>query len=390
MDKISEDSLNKLTVPTVEMSQHKVQLKQALLSASSSSTDKDTNLMELWRTFMSKSNQKFVIPGATLAIVAVVALTLGLSTATSPDAYAEQLAKQGVQKVSSLSAAQQQYINQHLSGGNALGDLKTAENAKSLKVLTYAQLIALEPQLSSIKSVDVPEISVSSFSIAQVSLNSLKFLSYTDSQNNTHIIGIDSQDLPVLELEYNGTSKNSVTAIPTSATSSSSSSASAPSSSASTQSSPTSPASTSSSSSSKTSSSSSQSSSSSNTPQTSSASPPTQTTVTPLSALTSVISGLDNGVAAQITASNVTLAGPIGNAQGQPIVFTANGETYFAYTQGQKPNFNQSASATASSMAIMAEPSSDSGVVLASANLDKGGILVDSNQEAVGYSTGGN
>jgi len=83
------------------------------------------------------------------------------------------------------------------------------------------------------------------------------------------------------------------------------------------------------------------------------------------------------------------IPGPISDATGQPIVFTANGQTYFAYTQEQQPNFNTTPAQTASTMAIVAEPAADSGVALSQAHLDKTGILVDEDELAVGYSSGG-
>lgn len=123
------------------------------------------------------------------------------------------------------------------------------------------------------------------------------------------------------------------------------------------------------------------------TPETNTPSPvPTQT---PLSALTTVIDNLESGQSADITLNAVLIPGPITDATGQPIVFTANGQTYFAYTQEQEPNFNTTPSQTASTMAIVPEPATDNDLVLSLANLDKSGILVDENGLAVGYSSGG-
>lgn len=110
------------------------------------------------------------------------------------------------------------------------------------------------------------------------------------------------------------------------------------------------------------------------------------TPLTPLSALTNIITNLDNGVSTQVTASAVTIPGPISNATGRPIVFSVSGQTYYAYTQEQEPNFSTTAAQTASTMAIV---NGTKGVSVTPAYLDKGGILVDPNQVAVGFSTGG-
>ena len=111
-------------------------------------------------------------------------------------------------------------------------------------------------------------------------------------------------------------------------------------------------------------------------------------TVTPLSALTAVLANLLNGGTAQVTANTVAVPGPITTAQAQPIVFTANGHSYYAYRQGQAPDFNASASSIANTMAIVT--ANTSGVALSGAHLDKAGNLVDANSHAAGYSIGGN
>jgi hypothetical protein len=107
---------------------------------------------------------------------------------------------------------------------------------------------------------------------------------------------------------------------------------------------------------------------------------------TPLSTLTTIITNLDKGVSTQVTASPVTIPGPISNATGQPIVFTLSGQTYYAYRQEQEPDFSTTPAQTASTMVIV---DGTKGVSVTPAYLDKGGILVDSNQVAVGFSTGG-
>lgn len=109
---------------------------------------------------------------------------------------------------------------------------------------------------------------------------------------------------------------------------------------------------------------------------------------TPLHALTTIIADLENGISAQVTANSVDVPGPISTAQARPIVFTVNGQVYFAYTQGTPPNFNTSPSQTASSMAIVS--ATVSGAPLISAYLDKTNGLTDPNYHSDGYSTGGN
>jgi hypothetical protein len=111
---------------------------------------------------------------------------------------------------------------------------------------------------------------------------------------------------------------------------------------------------------------------------------------TPFKALTRVVDSLDNGGQTEVAAHNIQIPGPIGAAEGQPIVFKTEGQTYFAYTQEQGPNFDQKRPAdVAGDMAIVKEPAADARMPLEEAHLDKRGILVDENQVGVGYSTGG-
>jgi hypothetical protein len=108
---------------------------------------------------------------------------------------------------------------------------------------------------------------------------------------------------------------------------------------------------------------------------------------TPYQALTDLIAKVDNGTEAYVTSVNVTVAGPISNAQARPIVFAVNGKTYLAYRQGQAPNFTTTPSQTASSMAITEATKSYSTVT---AHLDKSANFVDIDFKLVGFSTGGN
>lgn len=114
-----------------------------------------------------------------------------------------------------------------------------------------------------------------------------------------------------------------------------------------------------------------------------------KTPQSPLAVLTTLIANLDNGSQINVTASPVTVPGPITDAKARPIVFTANGQTYFAYTQGKAPDFTASASTTANTMAVVNATVSNPPLV--QAHLDKVGNLVDPNfsDTLVAYSQGG-
>jgi hypothetical protein len=112
--------------------------------------------------------------------------------------------------------------------------------------------------------------------------------------------------------------------------------------------------------------------------------------MTTLENLTGIIAALDQGEQAKVTARDIAIPGPINEAEGQPLVFKSDGQTYLAYTQEVEPNFNQkSPEDVAGDMAIVEEPSTDARVPLESAHLDHAAILVDDKDMPVGYSTGG-
>jgi hypothetical protein len=110
---------------------------------------------------------------------------------------------------------------------------------------------------------------------------------------------------------------------------------------------------------------------------------------TPLSTLISLITNLDKGSQANITASAVTVPGPVNDATARPLVFTLSGQVYFAYRQGTAPDFSTSADETANTMAIVKVSGSIPSLV--QAHLNKAGTLVDPNSmgNLVGYSQGG-
>ena len=126
-------------------------------------------------------------------------------------------------------------------------------------------------------------------------------------------------------------------------------------------------------------------SSSSSTTQTQTTPPPPPPTPV-VTCLTTAISNLDNGASVNITSSAVTVPGPVGDATARPIVFSCNGQSYFAYHQGSAANFNTPAATTANTMAY---PAASGSYTLTQAHLDKAGNLVDEDENGsqVGYST---
>jgi cytoskeletal protein RodZ len=109
---------------------------------------------------------------------------------------------------------------------------------------------------------------------------------------------------------------------------------------------------------------------------------------TPLSVLTAIIADLEKGISANVTLNSVTVPGPIGNATARPLVFTFDGQQYFAYTQGTAPNFSLTAAQTANTMAIVKATVNNPPLI--TAYIDKSNNLTDPNFHLDGFSTGGN
>lgn len=108
--------------------------------------------------------------------------------------------------------------------------------------------------------------------------------------------------------------------------------------------------------------------------------------ITPLSALTTLITNVNDGQEAKVTSEPVALPSPGTHAHGRPLVFEANGQTYFAYTETTKPDFNTTPQQTAASMIIIKATVTNPS--LSPANIDKSGELVDIRFNTVGYSVG--
>lgn len=106
-------------------------------------------------------------------------------------------------------------------------------------------------------------------------------------------------------------------------------------------------------------------------------------TQTPTSVLTTVVTNLEKGVSADVTASDVNVPAAVsGSVPARPLVFTVNGTTYYAFTRVNPPDFNTSVATTVDSMAIVVASGKPA---LTQAHLDKSGNLVDANFKLVGY-----
>lgn len=114
----------------------------------------------------------------------------------------------------------------------------------------------------------------------------------------------------------------------------------------------------------------------------------------PLDVLTTVITKLEKGKSVEVTTKPIELAGSIdGTVEGHPIVFKVGDQTYFAFRQGSKPNFNTSPEETASTMRIMDAqfPSDDTKISVTEAHLNEKRVLLENRDHtAVGYAIGEN
>jgi hypothetical protein len=201
---ITQEKLQKMTVPAVSMKSHQVHLKQALLAASYP-TDKITK--RRWSIFMTK--KKFMLSGLTMTFAALVILVISVITILSP-VSAEELTQQSLNKVTQLSPAQEQQLEKRVNA-DPKAELQAAKAAKDLKILTYEQFQQLMPQANTISAHDPND---SSPGPSTLNPASLKYLRYTSADGATHIIGVGNDGLPVLIMTFKQNSDGSAVPAP--------------------------------------------------------------------------------------------------------------------------------------------------------------------------------
>jgi hypothetical protein len=191
------DGFQNMAVPVVTMKPHHVQLKQAIFAAS---RPDNTNMSPShtlgsinrgWSIFMTK--KRIAFSGLAMLLVIAAATTFTMFNGQSPTAHAQELTKQSIGAVTKLTPEQQKALNQQVHG-DALADLQAAKQAKDLKALTYEEATKEFPRMMTI-----PDRGQNS----DLNLQKLKYLRYTDAQGSTHILGISSTGLPVLQMVFN-------------------------------------------------------------------------------------------------------------------------------------------------------------------------------------------
>lgn len=184
--------LQKLTVPTVDMKQHQVQLRRALLA---SSRPVHLTTKRRWSNIVNKP--KFVVSGLGLAFTAMAFVAVVSLTGLKP-ASAAEITQHGLNKVTQLSAPEQKELDIRVKG-DSKAELEAAKNAKDLTVLTYAQFKQSTPQADMI-SVHGPNAGTAGPQMLDPA--SLKYLRYTDVKGAIHIIGVDKDGMPTLMLIF--------------------------------------------------------------------------------------------------------------------------------------------------------------------------------------------
>jgi hypothetical protein len=203
MDDLTQAKLQKLTVPIVDMKQHQVQLRRALLAASHPANQ---TTKKRWSNLMTKP--KFIVSSVTLAFTALALMAFCVFANLSP-ASAAELTQHSLNKVVQLSPAEQKELDMRVKG-DPKAELEAAKNAKDLTVLTYAQLQESTPQPDGI-AIHGPDSGTPGPSTLDPT--SLKYLRYTDAQGATHIIGVGKDGLPSLVMVFstkNGAQSGSV------------------------------------------------------------------------------------------------------------------------------------------------------------------------------------
>lgn len=190
-----DEKLKSLQMPTIGQSYHKAALKRALTS--SSHWDKNITIYRRKAYYMPKI--KFLISGASLAVIALAFVAIGLQ---QPKVEASRL-QQSYKTVSSLSAVQQTELKEKLSVDPKL-ILESAKKADGLQELTYDQLIKQYPNIvynmikpgSDSKSEESKGSASHTTGVAP-SFKKATYFVYNEQQALT-VIGVDDNNLPIL------------------------------------------------------------------------------------------------------------------------------------------------------------------------------------------------
>ena len=224
--------LENLELPEIETPAHKRQLRIALLSAPRFT---QSRARRLWNAMGNASSMKKIIPIGAIALVAVVALVVGVGfQGITPRADAQQVTRLSLATVSALPAEDSSALTAILNADPAT-ILKEAQNASDLTTLTYDQFVALYPQdgytaigvtqanpAGASTSVAFTGTLASSTGIArtptpittpaalqamatikakiaveQAALKTAKFLQFTDPQGEKVTIAVGSDNMPI-------------------------------------------------------------------------------------------------------------------------------------------------------------------------------------------------
>lgn len=192
MKTITEKNLVALNIPEPDTKQHQVLLRKALLA--SSHWDKKTNFFDfLLKGGEDMTKAKKIITGSIVIGVMTIATLFAafspLSNKNGQTAYAEQVAQQSYQAVSSLSPDQRTALKEKFRmDSNEL--LQEAKTAKDLKILTYDQFVSENPKMAQLPPPPDGK--------QRPDLHDAKFLQFTDKSGAKVTIGVDANDdLPV-------------------------------------------------------------------------------------------------------------------------------------------------------------------------------------------------
>lgn len=183
MTQTIEDQLNKMAIPTVEMKRHQQELRRVLLT--SSHWDRKPSLLSNLMIFVKGGEKnmnfkRFAFAGLFVAILIAGVFAITSNKTGSSTVYAKELAQKTYQTVENLPSDQQDRLKRTV-GMDSLTVLEEAQNAKDLKVLTYDEFASQAPLPSD----------------PDGKLRTLKFLQFTNANDQIVILGIDqNSNLP--------------------------------------------------------------------------------------------------------------------------------------------------------------------------------------------------
>lgn len=201
MKQFKEDyQLKHLTVPTVEHSHHRAELRRVLVSrAAKKATEKVTiqGVIQFMKT-------KTILTGAGIAGVAAIAVLAFAVINPTHNVSALELAKSSSAALANMTAPQSDYQKHY---PYFVEWMQQAQHAPDLRLLTYDQFIEAYPQALQQSPVNGEPLRIidNPADAQQPNVRELRYLEFTVADGDTKfkiVVGVNDQNIPEAALQH--------------------------------------------------------------------------------------------------------------------------------------------------------------------------------------------